>query len=224
MPEVHLTPEERRSEPEEPRGEPESRTEPGQQGESESGGRGSGTSPSGDERSQPERESPGSTSPQSEAQPGHEVSPPGTQRRQSASQTPQDTHSALDRLNGMPAPPVPPTYAPPEPPSQVDRLTSPTLEEALAINFDNLRVRDGMCRTTTEATLGPHSREPTPTNGNLASSDNPVPGWQSVPMGVGSDTPVRSESSEENPLTPRNDSGPLAFDGRAGMQRDRHIR
>ncbi|KAL4930952.1 FHA domain protein [Aspergillus undulatus] len=31
------------------------------------------------------------------------------------------------------------------------------------------------------------------------------------------DTPNRSESSDENPLTPRNDSGPLAFDGRAGM-------
>ncbi|OGM48776.1 FHA domain protein [Aspergillus bombycis] len=31
------------------------------------------------------------------------------------------------------------------------------------------------------------------------------------------DTPIRSESSEDNPLTPRNDSGPLAFDGRASM-------
>ncbi|GAB1196809.1 hypothetical protein APSETT444_006086 [Aspergillus pseudonomiae] len=31
------------------------------------------------------------------------------------------------------------------------------------------------------------------------------------------DTPVRSESSEDNPLTPRNDSGPLVFDGRASM-------
>lgn len=31
------------------------------------------------------------------------------------------------------------------------------------------------------------------------------------------DTPVRSESSDDNPLTPRNDSGPLVFDGRASM-------
>ncbi|CAG8414138.1 unnamed protein product [Penicillium salamii] len=49
-----------------------------------------------------------------------------------------------------------------------------------------------------------------------------IPGWQpslplSVPAGrqphLRSDTPT----SDDNPLTPRNDSGPLAFDGRAGM-------
>ncbi|CEJ58792.1 Putative FHA domain protein [Penicillium brasilianum] len=32
------------------------------------------------------------------------------------------------------------------------------------------------------------------------------------------DTPGRSETSDDNPLTPRNDSGPLAFDGRAGVR------
>lgn len=30
-------------------------------------------------------------------------------------------------------------------------------------------------------------------------------------------TPVHPETPDENPMTPRNDSGPLAFDGRAGM-------
>ncbi|KAL4887291.1 hypothetical protein BJY04DRAFT_212333 [Aspergillus karnatakaensis] len=54
-----------------------------------------------------------------------------------------------------------------------------------------------------------------------------VPGWQSLSPSTSAvpsrqaalrvDTPMRSESSEENLLTPRNDSGPLAFDGRAGM-------
>ncbi|CBF71710.1 FHA domain protein [Aspergillus nidulans FGSC A4] len=37
------------------------------------------------------------------------------------------------------------------------------------------------------------------------------------------DTPMRSESSDENPLTPRNDSGPLAFDGRASMSESRPL-
>ncbi|OJJ51086.1 hypothetical protein ASPZODRAFT_107322 [Penicilliopsis zonata CBS 506.65] len=53
-----------------------------------------------------------------------------------------------------------------------------------------------------------------------------LPGWQLMTQSVQpaapprqtqlrSETPNRSETSDENPLTPRNDSGPLALDGRA---------
>ncbi|PLN76720.1 hypothetical protein BDW42DRAFT_15286 [Aspergillus taichungensis] len=54
-----------------------------------------------------------------------------------------------------------------------------------------------------------------------------VPGWQTLgptpsvlacrPAQLRADTPVRSESSDDNVMTPENDSGILALDGRAGM-------
>lgn len=43
-------------------------------------------------------------------------------------------------------------------------------------------------------------------------SSNALHGRQAQLRG---DTPGRAETFEDNPLTPRNDSGPLAFDGRA---------
>jgi hypothetical protein len=69
---------------------------------------------------------------------------------------------------------------------------------------------------------------PNASNDDLARSATiSIPGFQPTqPLNVPAarqphlraDTPGRSETSDDNPLTPRNDSGPLAFDGRAGMQ------
>lgn len=210
VPEVQTTPEGPRSEPEEPRAGPEM-------------GRESTESLLVDENQRPEGVASHSVpgpQPESDATRSEPASRPASQEPQTESRSADETNHASESpeespaSSAPPAPPAPPAHAPPEPPTQIDRLTSPTLEEALAINFDNLGVRDSLFRTVTEATQSPSSREPTPTNGTLASGgDNLVPGWQTL----GSETPVRSESSEENPLTPRNDSGPLAFDGRAGM-------
>ncbi|KKK27326.1 hypothetical protein ARAM_000438 [Aspergillus rambellii] len=97
----------------------------------------------------------------------------------------------------------------------------PTLPTAvnLASNIENMHLSDGNPSDVA-------SDAPTSTSAPSNSSPD-VPGWQSLtqssdtrhprPAQLRVDTPVRSESSDENPLTPRNDSGPLAFDGRAGM-------
>ncbi|KAF3384659.1 E3 ubiquitin-protein ligase DMA2 [Penicillium rolfsii] len=71
------------------------------------------------------------------------------------------------------------------------------------------------------------SQAPNTSNDDLARSATiSIPGFQptqpvNVPAArrshLRADTPGRSETSDDNPLTPRNDSGPLAFDGRAGM-------
>lgn len=72
------------------------------------------------------------------------------------------------------------------------------------------------------------SPAPNASNDDLARSATiSIPGFQptqpvNVPAArqphLRADTPGRSETSDDNPLTPRNDSGPLAFDGRAGMR------
>jgi hypothetical protein len=72
------------------------------------------------------------------------------------------------------------------------------------------------------------SPAPNASNDDLARSATiNIPGFQPTqPLNVPAarqphlraDTPGRSETSDDNPLTPRNDSGPLAFDGRAGMR------
>ncbi|KAL4802163.1 hypothetical protein BDV18DRAFT_147623 [Aspergillus unguis] len=97
-----------------------------------------------------------------------------------------------------------------------DRQTPEIPGDSLADNVENMRLSEG---NTTEAPVGSVTSAP--------STECDVPGWQplaQVPTAVPPrqaelrvDTPIRSESSDENPLTPQNDSGPLAFDGRAGM-------
>lgn len=95
-------------------------------------------------------------------------------------------------------------------------------EEANLANYvDNLHLEDEDQQTDDALSIA----EPVlnSSNDDLARSATVnIPGWQpsqprSVPPGrqphLRSDTPT----SDDNPLTPRNDSGPLAFDGRAGM-------
>lgn len=105
--------------------------------------------------------------------------------------------------------------------------TSLPMEAGLAANIENMRfdLRD---EPTEAAEESPRSTDPSLTISTTdRSANSDVPGWQAIartPSAVHcqqahlrSDTPVRSDSSDENPLTPLNDSGPLAFDGRAGM-------
>ncbi|KAL3474128.1 hypothetical protein BJX99DRAFT_185371 [Aspergillus californicus] len=101
--------------------------------------------------------------------------------------------------------------------SSDDRL-SPDLPAELATSVEHMRLSE-------HPSAGP-TFEPFITTSNL---DSDVPGWHSLTHSttivsprqaiLRVDTPMRSESSDENPLTPRNESGPLAFDGRAGMSR-----
>ncbi|KAI9375243.1 hypothetical protein BJX61DRAFT_531761 [Aspergillus egyptiacus] len=97
-----------------------------------------------------------------------------------------------------------------------NRLT-PESPTDLATNVETMRISHN------------HAAEPTPQPSvtSAPNVDSDGPGGLSLtqsttivspPQAISRvDTPMRSESSDENPLTPRNDSGPLAFDGRAGM-------
>ncbi|KAL2815155.1 hypothetical protein BJX63DRAFT_170811 [Aspergillus granulosus] len=90
-------------------------------------------------------------------------------------------------------------------------------EGSLAANVANMRLSDNP----------PSGHDPASAITSAPIYSIELPGWQSVTQPSAPlpphqailrvDTPMRSESSDENPLTPRNDSGPLAFDGRAGM-------
>ncbi|KAJ5587521.1 Zinc finger RING-type [Penicillium hispanicum] len=103
-------------------------------------------------------------------------------------------------------------------------------ETDLVTDVENLHLQDEQRPDVdTEDSHSSASPVPTSSNDDLARSATvSIPGWQptqplNVPSGrpshLRAETPVRSETSDDNPLTPRNDSGPLAFDGRAGMQR-----
>ncbi|KAL4954672.1 hypothetical protein BDW69DRAFT_137545 [Aspergillus filifer] len=98
------------------------------------------------------------------------------------------------------------------------RQTPELPADSLVDQVENIRLADNHpAETASETSL---TSVPTP------STDLEVPGFQSLARAptiaarqaeLRVDTPNRSDSSDENPLTPRNDSGPLAFDGRAGM-------
>lgn len=101
-------------------------------------------------------------------------------------------------------------------------------EHDLVTDVENLHIQDEQApEADTEDTRSSASPAPNTSNDDLVrSATMNIPGWQptqplNVPPGrqahLRADTPVRSETSDDNPLTPRNDSGPLAFDGRAGM-------
>ncbi|KAJ5152180.1 Zinc finger RING-type [Penicillium capsulatum] len=108
-------------------------------------------------------------------------------------------------------------------------LESHPEETDLVTDVENLHLQDDQRpEVDTEDTGSSASPAPNGSSDDLArTAASNIPGWQptqplNVPAGsarLRADTPVRSETSDENPLTPRNDQGPLAFDGRAGMQR-----
>ncbi|KOS39453.1 hypothetical protein ACN38_g9698 [Penicillium nordicum] len=103
---------------------------------------------------------------------------------------------------------------------QPDQLGDLAEEENMVNNVENLHLQDDQQTDDTRSSASP---APNSSTDDLARSATiNIPGWQptqplSVPAGrplqLRSDTPT----SDDNPLTPRNDSGPLAFDGRAGM-------
>ncbi|KAJ5629855.1 Zinc finger RING-type [Penicillium herquei] len=98
-------------------------------------------------------------------------------------------------------------------------------EPDLVTDVENLHLNERP-DIDTEDSRSTDSPAPSGSNDDLVrSAATHIPGWQptqplNVPMGshLRVDTPNRSETSDDNPLTPRNDSGPLAFDGRAGVR------
>jgi hypothetical protein len=105
-----------------------------------------------------------------------------------------------------------------------DGLGSFLEEDSLASGLEHLLIQDYLRTDTRSENTSPALGSSTTDLARSATIS--IPGWQpsqplSIPSGrqaqLRSDTPGRSETSDDNPLTPRNDSGPLAFDGRAGM-------
>lgn len=103
------------------------------------------------------------------------------------------------------------------PPDQVGGLAE---EGNLANDVENLHLQDDQQTDDTRSSASP---APNSSTDDLARSATiNIPGWQptqplSVPAGRPSQLRSDTPTSDDNPLTPRNDSGPLAFDGRAGM-------
>ncbi|OQE32890.1 hypothetical protein PENFLA_c001G10708 [Penicillium flavigenum] len=103
------------------------------------------------------------------------------------------------------------------PPDQLGDLAE---EENLANDVENLHLQDDQQTDDTRSSASPG---PNSSSDDLArSATTNIPGWQptqplSVPAGRPSQLRSDTPTSDDNPLTPRNDSGPLAFDGRAGM-------
>ncbi|KAJ5315674.1 Zinc finger RING-type [Penicillium atrosanguineum] len=115
-----------------------------------------------------------------------------------------------------------PANAPPESEGHEtsNQLEAHPEEPDLATDVENLHLQDEQAREAD--TESSDSAALNGSNDDLARSATVnLPGWQPTePLNVPTrhaqlraDTP----GSDENPLTPRNDSGPLAFDGRAGM-------
>ncbi|KAE8154989.1 hypothetical protein BDV25DRAFT_146811 [Aspergillus avenaceus] len=100
-------------------------------------------------------------------------------------------------------------------------------EAGLAANIEGMRINEA--RGADSDTSNPSPVVAVSDESLVPSTITNVPGWHPLAAGqppsllqcrqaqLRADTPVRSESSEDNPLTPRNDSGPLVFDARAGM-------
>ncbi|BCR99465.1 FHA domain protein [Aspergillus luchuensis] len=135
--------------------------------------------------------------------------------------TPEDKQDTTDASRSQTNSPQ--LEAQPAPSGDEPRHDNLPAEAGLAANIESMRLQD------TDASDDAR-RPPAPTSNNdgtPVNADSEVPGWQSVTQSpnalqarqshLRADTPVRSESSEDNPLTPLNDSGPLALDGRAAM-------
>ncbi|KAE8386688.1 FHA domain protein [Aspergillus alliaceus] len=91
------------------------------------------------------------------------------------------------------------------------------VETGLAGNIENMRLNTNNISGETDDET---SRAVDPSPAVTARNVLPVPtasALQCRQAQLRADTPVRSESAEDNPLTPRNDSGPLVFDARASM-------
>lgn len=95
----------------------------------------------------------------------------------------------------------------------------------LAAVTENMRLEER--GTSGQQAENPDSAGTTQDEPNGRSANIPIPARLSpteTPSGASrhgqsqrrSDTPGSAETFEDNPMTPRNDSGPLAFDGRAG--------
>lgn len=111
-----------------------------------------------------------------------------------------------------------------------DSVDAETNDRDLATMTENLHVRDER-DTPVQSVEYPDSANPVtdrqnPVSGHSQSANIPIPNNNSNknncnagrfnPNGALTNHPTTQEMFEDDPMTPRNDSGPLALDGRAG--------
>lgn len=120
----------------------------------------------------------------------------------------------------------------PTPPENTSAAGSPgnelPVEARLAVNIENMHLHDSDTPVQSTPSADPPASAPTSNpDGVPHSASVDIPGSQSTspspgtlrnrPAQLRSDAPGRGDMSDENPLTPRNDTGPLAFDGWTGI-------
>ena len=125
-----------------------------------------------------------------------------------------------------------PAQETPTPPANTNSAESPAhdlpAEAGLAVNIENMHLNDADTPIQSTSNANPPTSAPTSNPEGVPHSANlDIPGSQSAsssPGAVGngpaqlrSETLGRADMSDDNPLTPRNDSGPLAFDGWTGI-------
>ncbi|OKL58131.1 hypothetical protein UA08_06577 [Talaromyces atroroseus] len=107
-------------------------------------------------------------------------------------------------------------------PSQSNAQTTETRAEdnELAAIAENLHLAEERSTPMQDTDNPDGTTADEPISGNSESANIPIPSGPSSRSNQSnnprSDTPANPEAFEDDPMTPRNDSGPLALDGRAG--------
>lgn len=99
------------------------------------------------------------------------------------------------------------------------------VEAGLAVNIENMHLHEAETPVQSATNVNPPTSAPTSNaEGVPHSASLDIPGSQSASLSRGTlpNRPAqltlgRADLSDDNPLTPRNDSGPLAFDGWTGI-------
>lgn len=151
-----------------------------------------------------------------------EGQPTGEQQARSESQSP----ASETNPNSNPA------QETPTPPANTNSAETPAhdlpAEAGLAVNIENMHLNDADTPIQSTSNANPPTSAPTSNpEGVPHSASLDIPGSQSAspspgtagnrPAQLRSETLGRVDMSDDNPLTPRNDSGPLAFDGWTGI-------
>lgn len=101
-------------------------------------------------------------------------------------------------------------------PANSDHTRNSSEEADLVSNVENMRLHDG--NVSTDDTDHSNSPAPDSNDGVVHSPNIDIPASRNQSTSHrGRQSEAPSEVPEDNPMTPRNDSGPLVFDGRAGM-------
>lgn len=103
-----------------------------------------------------------------------------------------------------------------------EQQNSSSTENQLASRTAQMRLEDQGTSQQSNSSSGENNSDTNGSSENRRSENIPIPERNQSRSASGAGRPpvanVAAETFEDNPMTPRNDSGPLAFDGRAGRR------